>query len=646
VKTMLAFAAAFTLATGAAVASPGPVPLPPTPPIAPPRDIAYPGVLTLAVDATDTDRRIVRVHEVLPVSPTGGDVVLLYPEWLPGDHAPEGPIDRFAGLQISGGGARLTWTRDVANAFAFHVAAPKGVDKLEIDFQYLSPVSEKVGPTEITSTIATLEWIELVLYPAGYYVRDIPVDATLTVPAGWTIATALERETGSGTPPQGQAVRFKRTPLETLADSPVYAGKYSARFDLDPHGVTPVHLNVFADRPAELEVTPEQLAAHRELVQQAAKLYGSHHYDHYDFLFSISDLTFQQGLEHHQSSEDGVGAGYFAKSGEAQADRTLFAHEYTHSWNGKFRRPADLWTPNYNVRMRDSLLWVYEGQTEYWGEVLSARSGLRTLAEERDALALTAAIYDHMPGRAWRALQDTTNDEIINPRRPMSWIAYQRFEDYYDEGLLIWLDADTLIRERSNGARSLDDFARAFFGIDNGSFTPVTYTFDDLVKGLNAIQPYDWAGFLHSRVDAVGKGAPLDGLTRGGYRLVYDDKENIEQKSVEGRDKAKDFAFSLGIAVGKEGVLTAVLWDSPAFKAGLTPGMALMAVNGIPYSDDDMVEAVRASKTSTTPMELIVKTADRFKVVKIDYHDGLRYPHLERIDGTPDRLGAILAARR
>ena len=637
--------AATTLTAGAALASPGPVALPPTPPIAAPRDIAYPGVLTLSVDAGDTERRIVKVHETIPVSAAGGEVMLLYPEWLPGTHAPEGPIDRFAGLEISGAGARLAWTRDPATPYAFHVITPAGVASLEVEFQYLSPVSEKVGSTEISSTIAALQWINLVLYPAGYYARDIPIEASMTLPAGWTLATALERE-DEAKGADGPTTRFRRTPLETLIDSPVYAGRYSARLDLDPGGPAPVHLDVFADRPGELEVKPEQLAAHRALVQQAYKLYGSRHYDHYDFLFSISDLTLHQGLEHHRSSEDGVGVGYFAKYDDAQADRSLFPHEFTHSWNGKFRRPADLWTPNYNVRMRDSLLWVYEGQTEYWGEVLTARSGLRTRAEELDSLAFTAATYDHMPGRAWRPLQDTTDDEIINPRRPLSWTSYQRFEDYYDEGLLVWLDADTLIRERSHGARSLDDFAKAFFGIDNGSYTPVTYTFDDLVKALNAVEPYDWAGFLHARIDAVGKGAPLDGLKRGGYRLVYDETANTLQKSAEDAGKYKDFAFSLGVMVGSDGALTTVLWDSPAFKAGLTAGMKLMAVNGLPYADDVFEDELKASRSSTAPIELIVKTADRFKVVKIDYHGGLRYPHLERIDGTPARLDEILAARK
>lgn len=641
-KLPLMLVAATALGAAPALASEGPTALAPTPPISAPQDVPYPGVIDLKVDATDTDRHIVKVRETIPISVGGGDVVLLYPEWLPGTHAPEGPIDRFAGLKVSAGHTMLTWRRDVANAYAFHVETPAGLSALDVEFQYLSPVSEKVGVNEISSTIATLEWIELVLYPAGYYTRDIVVDASLTLPQGWDFATALE----PGPESHGSDIHFARTPLETLADSPVYAGKYAAHYDLDPGGPTRVRLNVFADKASELQVSPEALAAHRALVQQAYKLYGSHHYSHYDFLFSISDLTQHQGLEHHQSSEDGVGVGYFAKYEDAAADRSLFPHEYTHSWNGKFRRPADLWTPNYNVRMRDSLLWVYEGQTEYWGEVLSARSGLRNLEQERDSLALTAAVYDNVPGRAWRSMQDTTNDEIINPRRPLSWISYQRFEDYYDEGLLIWLDADTLIRERSHGARSLDDFAKAFFGIENGSYTPVTYTFDQLVSSLNAVEPYDWAKFLHERVDAVGTGAPLDGLKRGGFRLVYDDQANLLLKSEEGLGKFKDFTFSIGVTVNKDGTLTGVLWDSPAFKAGLTVGMTLMAVNGAPYSDDDLIDAVRASAASPAPIELIVKTQDRFRVVHLDYHGGLRYPHLQRIEGAPDRLDAILAARK
>ncbi len=625
---------------GIAQASPGPAPLPATPPVAEPRDVPYPGVTLLNVDASDTDHRVVRVHETIPVA-TAGDLVLLYPQWLPGTHSPEGVIDRFAGLVIRAEGQRLAWTRDAVKVFAFHVPVPAGVSSLDVEFQYLSPVGEKFGPTEISSTIATLEWNALALYPAGYFARQIPVRASLTLPAGWGFATALETD---GV--EGATTRFKTTPLETLIDSPVYAGVNVARFDLGLAGGAPVRLNVFADKASELVVKPEQLAAHKALVQQAVKLFGSHHFDHYDFLLSISDLTQQQGLEHHRSSEDGVGAGYFTDNDKALDDLGLLPHEFTHSWNGKFRRPADLWTPSYDVPMRDSLLWVYEGQTEYWGEVLSGRSGLRTPAQERDSLALILAKFDQVPGRRWRPLQDTTSDEIINPRRPQSWRSWQRFEDYYDEGALIWLDADTLIRERSGGKKSLDDFARAFFGVDDGSYTPVTYGFGDVVAALNAVQPFDWATFLRTRLDAVDAGPPFDGLKRSGYRLVYDDTPNVLVKSAEAAGKYKSYLFSLGFTIDKDGLLDRLDWDGPASKAGLTAGVQLMAVNGLPYDDDVLADAVKASKTTTTPMELIVKTADRFKVVKVDYHGGPRYPHLVRDPALPDRLDDIIAPRK
>ena len=634
--------------SSAAFASPGPVAVPDAPPIAAPLDQPFPGVLTVAVDATDIDHRIVKVREQVPVPTGGGDVVLLYPEWLPGDHAPSGTIGKLAGLEIRSNGTRLDWKRDVANPFAFHVQTPKDAASLDVSFQYLSAVNENVGAVQISSTIAFFEWSSLVLYPAGYYVRNIPVEAALTAPTGWTVATALDR---AG--PAGATIRFKPTTVETLVDSPVFAGKHAARIDLDPGGVAPEFQNVFADRASDLDAPPAELDAHRALVRQAYRLFGAHHYDHYDFMLSISDLTFQQGLEHHRSSENGLGEGYFAHYADGADDRALLPHEFTHSWNGKFRRPADLWTPNYNVRMRNSMLWMYEGQTEYWGEVLSARSGLRTLAEEKEAIALTAAVYGDLPGGSWRPLQDTTHDEILNLRHTPSWKSWQRFKDYYSAGELMWLDADTLIRDLSGGKRSLDDFARAFFGIRDGDYTPVTYTFDDLVKALNGVQPYDWAGFLHARLDTTGKGATLDGLTRGGYRLVFDDKPNLMQKSAESVGKFKDFTFSIGLQVGKEGVLNEVQWDGPAFKAGLTSGMTLIAVNGFPFKEfdvagagDTLTEQLEATKSGSEPLELIVKTADRYKVVRIAYHGGPRYPHLERITGTPARLDDILSTRR
>jgi predicted metalloprotease with PDZ domain len=605
-----------------------------------PQDRPYPGELRLLVDATDLERRIVRVHETL--TGASSDTVLLYPQWLPGNHAPSGQIERLAGLTIEADGARIAWRRDPLNVYAFHVQVPAGVRVIDLDFQYLAATSPKVGRPEISRDILILDWNAVVLYPAGYDARQIPLQAKLTLPTDWNLATALEPASSSG-----PETRFKRTNLGTLVDSPVYAGRHMARLDLDPGSAVPVHLNLFADRPEFLTVKPEQLAAHRALVQQAYKLFGSHHYAHYDFLYSLSEEVLQKGLEHHESSENGANPDVFTDWDRTAYARDLLSHEYTHSWNGKFRRPSDLWTPNYNVPMQGSLLWVYEGQTQYWGQVLSARSGLRTKQQALDQLALTAAFYDKQTGKQWRPLQDTTNDEIINPRRPMPWRDWQRFEDYYSEGLLIWLDADTLIRERSKGKRSLDDFARAFFGINDGSVAPVTYTFEDVVAALNAVEPYDWTAFLRQRLDAVATPAPLDGLLRGGYRLVYTETPSDYERTADEQRKHFNLMFSIGLEVdSKDNSIAGIMWDGPAFRANLTEGDVILAVNGNAYSGDELREAVKNAKNSQEPIELIVKSGDRFFVAHLDYHEGLRYPHLERDASLPPRLDDILAARK
>jgi predicted metalloprotease with PDZ domain len=631
------------LSLGTAGASPGPATTAPAvpiaAPIAAPKDSAYPGEIRLAVDAVDLDRRIVHVHETL--SGVGAGSVLLYPKWLPGTHAPEGPIDRLAGLRITARGSKVSWTRDPVDVFAFRLHPPPGIKSIDIDFDYLSPTSPKVGPPEISRDMLMLEWNELVLYPAGYFARQIPVEASLTLPADWQFGSALEAASASG-----QKTQFKRVSLETLVDSPVYAGRYAARLDLDPGGTVPVHLDLFADRPELLAVKPEQLEAYRNLVRQAYKIFGSHHYAHYDFLYSLSDQIQQIGLEHHQSSEDGSDPEAFTEWNKTAYDRDLLAHEFTHSWNGKFRRPADLWTPNYNVPMQNSLLWVYEGQTQYWGHVLTARSGLWTHSQALDELALVAAYYDVEAGHRWRALDDTTNDEIINPRRPMSWRDWQRYEDYYSEGQLIWLDADTLIRERSQGKRSLDDFARSFFGMDDGSFTTVTFTFDGVVKALSVVEPYDWSAFLRERL-GVTRPAPLDGLRRGGYKLIYTDTPSDLVKEHDEKHKRVDLLYSIGVEIDdKDGRVMQVLWDSAAFKAKLTESSVILAINGAAYDVDVLKDAIRSAKSTKLPIELIVKTGDRFRVLTLDYHDGLRYPHLEREPSVPARLDDILAPRK
>ncbi len=644
-KSLFAAVSLLALTAGAALAQDAP-PLPqPTPmpaSIPAPRDVAYPGVIKLSVDATDLDRRIFNVHETIPVS-GAGPLTLLYPKWIPGNHSPTGQIANLGGLEIFAGGRRLEWVRDPVDVFAFHVDVPAGVSALDLDFQFLSAVDPKVGRIVMTPEMMSVQWFSLSLYPAGYFTRGITIEPSIKLPERWDFATALETA-APGAP--GQVKTFKPVSYEQLLDSPMIAGRYFKHLDLDPGAPTRVTLDVMADRPELLEVKPEQLAAHRNLVQQAYKLYGSHHYDHYDFLFSLSERMGGIGVEHHQSSEDGSGATYFTEWDKNPQERDLLPHEYTHSWNGKFRRGADLWTPNYDVPMRNSLLWVYEGQTQYWGYVLAARSGLLTRSQAMDAIAATAATYDHRVGRAWKPLIDTTNDPIIAMRKPLSWRSWSRSEDYYSEGQLIWLDADTLIRELSGGKKSLDDFARAFFGVNNGSFVVRTYDFDEVVATLNKVQPYDWATFLKTRLEGHGPGAPLDGLKRGGYRLVYTDQTTEYGRAVEMGRKYTDLTYSLGMMVGRDGAISEVLWEGPAFKAGLTSGGQIIAVNGVAYDSDTLKGAVRAAKGTAEPIELIVKVADRYKVVRIDYHDGLRYPHLERDPSVPARLDDILAPRK
>jgi predicted metalloprotease with PDZ domain len=442
--------------------------------------------------------------------------------------------------------------------------------------------------------------------------------------------------------------------LETLVDSPVFAGAHLRRIELDPPGTPqPVALNLVADEAGQLDASAEQIEAHRRLVQQADKLYGARHWRQYDFLLALSERFGGIGLEHHESSENGVNTKYFKDWDKAVNARELLPHEFTHSWNGKYRRPADLDTPHFNTPMQNSLLWVYEGMTQFWGHVLTARSGLSTPEQARDQLARTAAWLDATPGRTWRNLQDTTNGATINAQHDSAWRDWQRGFDYYDEATLIWLDADSLIREKSGGAKSMDDFAKAFFGIatrrhPDGAIQPAPYTFDEVVRTLNSVQPHDWAAFLRERVDSNRPGAPLDGLARSGWKLAWAEKESEFSKNGEGRGgkpKPADFNYSLGLRVADDGKLVSVAWNSPAFKAGLAPDQTLVAVNLQAYKADKLAEAITANKNGKAPLQLLVRENDQFRLVTLDWRGGLRYPTLERLEGTPDRLTQLYSAR-
>ncbi len=620
--------------------------------------MAYPGVLQLQVDVTDVERRVFNVHESIPVQP--GSLTLLYPEWLPGNHAPRGPIDALAGLRILANGHALEWVRDALNVYAFHLRVPPGVRQLELQFQFVSPFFREQGRTVVTPDMLELQWNTVVLYPAGYYVSRIVVEPTVILPESWQFAGALEISNRNG-----NSVRFQQTSLAMLVDSPLFAGRYFRTFDLAPGQRIPVHLDVVADDPDALEVRPQQLAAHRRLVQEAYALFGPPHFDRYEFLFALSEQLSDIGLEHHRSSENRRSPGYFTEWDKTAAGRDLLPHEFSHSWNGKYRRPAGLATPNFNVPMRDALLWVYEGLSNYLQGVLAARSGLWSPQFTREAWAQVAANMDrNRPGRAWRDLEDTTAQPLITARRPLSWVSWQRTEDYYPEGELLWLDADTRIRELTHGRRSLDDFARAFFGVavpptrpasgppENGPaaadqpWGPVTYTLEDVLRTLNDVARFDWAGFFSERLHGHGPGAPLDGLTRGGWKLVYVDSPSDYVKSREEQRKALDFIYSLGFAVSlQSAVLTEVRWGSPAYDAGLTPGTALIAVNGREYRQERLAEAIVTARLSRQPVELLVKNQDRYRIVRIAYFDGPKYPQLQRLEKTADRLSEIMKPR-
>ena len=609
-----------------------PQPVPQPAPLPVPQDIAFPGTITLDIDATNPEQGIFQVRESIPVS-RAGDTVIFFPKWIPGNHAPSGQVEKLGGLTFRAGGAVLPWRRDPVNLHAFHIDVPAGAKRVEASFQFVMATKPDQGAVYSSPDLLRLQWISMSLYPAGYFVRNIPVAATVKYPVGWTAVSAVP-STRTGATYKYQTVNY-----EVLMDSPVLAGRYYKAFELTPR----VTLDTFADRPEELIATPAQIDAHKRLVDQAVKLFGAQHYDQYRFLFSISDQIGGAGLEHHRSSEDGVRPGYFTKWDANVGARNLLPHEYSHSWDGKFRRAADLWTPSYDVPMRPSLLWVYEGGTQFFGYVLQARSGLVTKADTLDQIAAIAANLDTQPARRWRSLTDTTYDPSIASRRPKPWASWQRGEDYYNEGLLIWLEVDGILRERSGGTKSIDDFARAFFGMRDGDYGELTYTLDDEAATLNGVLPYDWKGLLTRRVTETAQGAPLEGLTRGGYKLIYTDQPTkVSQQGVPGR---ADATYSIGLAADAQGMLTSVLWDGPAFKAGLTLNGQILAVGDQAFSAERLNAAITAAKGSKEPIKLTIKRGDRVTVAAIDYHDGLRYPRLAKIGTGDSGLDRLLTAK-
>lgn len=603
-----------------------------------PLDQPYPGgALHVHVDLSRAPKRIFSVHETIPVA-HDGVMDIWYPKWIPGEHAPTGPISNIAGLIITANGQRVKWRRDLDDMFTLHVDVPKGARQLQLQFQFLSSGGGSFGSSaSATPKLVDVEFNQVAFYPAGYYSRDVQIQPTVTLPAGWKFATALQV---AGR--QGDSVDFKPVSFNNFVDSPLIAGAYFNSVDLAPGAKVPVHLDIVGDAAADVKMSDEQIKTHRNLIRQAYALFGAHHYQHYNFLLTLSDHTGHFGLEHHQSSDDRLPADSLTDKAMAMRVATLMPHEYMHSWNGKFRRPADLWTPNFNMVKRDDLLWVYEGLTDYWAGVLTTRSGMWTPDQYHDAIASIAAAMTYRTGRDWRPLQDTADAAQLTYHGGGGWSNWRRGTDFYPEGQLLWLDVDTKIRALSHGRHSLDDFAKAFYGMANGSYVTRTYTFQDVIDTLNKVQPYDWRQFLRSRLDYAGKQLPETGLARGGWKLVFSGTPSAYDKATASLRHGVNLAYSIGLSVRSSGAIADVQWQGPAFKAGLVPGMQIVAVDGKDFSPERLKDAVAAAKGGQAPITLLAKNVDEFSTVQIDYHDGLKYPHLERIKGQDDRLDAIL----
>jgi predicted metalloprotease with PDZ domain len=597
---------------------------------------ATPPTITIAVDATTAPRKI--FHATLKIPATPGDLTLYYPKWIPGEHAPDGPVIDLAGLKFFAAGKPLKWRRDLLDGFTLHVDVPTGVNEITAELDFLSPATFEGGfsaGSSATDKLAIISWNQVLLYPKGYKSDAINYSANLKLPEGWKFGTPLPVTSQSG-----NEIHFATVSLTTLVDSPVITGEFLKVVPLASDPVT--EMDIAADSAAALEAPPEVWDHYKSLVDQAQKLFGAHHYRDYHFLYTLSDHVAHFGLEHHESDDSRVGERALVDETARKQSASLLPHEYVHSWNGKFRRPAGLATPDYQQPMQDDLLWVYEGLTNYLGFVLTSRSGLLTADQDRDDLALTAAFLDHTPGREWRNLQDTADDAPELYFSPRAWESWRRSTDFYDEGTLDWLWTDVIIRQQTKGAKTIDDFCHLFHGAPSTGPMVKPYTFDDVVNTLNQVATYDWRTFWTERLTNHGPGAPLGGIEGSGWKVVYDETPSAMDSASR---RSVNALYSLGLALNSDGSIGDTVEAMPAAKAGIGPGMKLIAVNGRQFSPDVLREALRAAKNSSAPIDLLVENTDYYKTYKIDYHGGEKYPHLVRDDSKPDLLTEILKAK-
>lgn len=595
--------------------------------------------ITVVLDASEAPRKMFHARLTIPVTP--GTLTLYYPKWIPGEHGPTGPIQELAGLKFTANGQVLKWRRDLVDGWTLRVEVPPGVSSVDAALDFMAPVEKEgiyTGGESATDKMTVVSWNTVVLYPAGWTSDQLTYQASLRLPDGWKFGTPLPIAAQTG----GE-IKFNPVSLTTLVDSPVIAGEYMRVVPLAEN--PPQELDIAADSAVALDAPAGVLDKYKNLTEQAFKLFGARHFRDYHFLYSLSDHVAHFGLEHHESNDSRTNERGLVDPGPRLVEAGLLPHEYVHSWNGKYRRPADLATPDYEKPMQTDLLWVYEGLTSYLGDVLSARSGIRTAEQFRDALALMAADLDHTPGRTWRNLQDTADGVAAMQDAPKAWQSWRRDLDYYDEDVLNWLWVDTIVRQQTKGKKSMDDFCHAFHGGQSGPPEVKTYTFDDVVNTLNQVAAYDWRGFWTERLTNHGPHAPLDGVEESGWRLVYDETESELVRAKEQDRNEINAAYSIGLRLDGDGRVVDTIEGMPAARAGIGPGMKVVAVNGRKFSEDVLRDALKTGKNSSEPLQLLVENTDYFKTYNLDYHGGEKYPHLVRDESKPDLMSEIITAR-
>jgi predicted metalloprotease with PDZ domain len=595
--------------------------------------------ITITVDASEAPRKIFHARMTIPAAP--GMLTLYYPKWIPGEHGPTGPIQDLAGLKFAANGQTLKWRRDLLDGWTLHVEVPAGASAVEASLDFISPTGQEgifTGGPSATDKMTVLSWNTVLLYPAGFTSDDLIYQASLRLPEGWKFGTPLPVDSQSG----GE-LKFNPVSLTTLVDSPVIAGEYLRVVPLSENPIQ--EMDIAADSAGDLDAPQAVLDHYKTLTEQAQKLFGARHFRDYHFLYSLSDHVAHFGLEHYESNDSRSPERSLVDADQRLLASGLLSHEYVHSWNGKYRRPADLNTPDYEKPMQDDLLWVYEGLTSYLGDTLGARSGIRTPDQFRDNLASLAARLDHVPGRTWRNLQDTADGVPSMQGAPPQWESWRRTVDYYDEDVLNWLWVDTIIRQQTHGQKSMDDFCHLFHGGQSGPPEVKTYTFDDVVNTLNQVAPYDWRGFWKERLTNHGPGAPLTGIEQSGWRLVYDETPSALFKARKHEHKEINAEYSIGLLLEENGNIIDTVEGMPAAKAGIGPTMKVVAVNGRRFSPESLSDALKAGTNSSTPLELLVENTDYYSTYKLDYHGGEKYPHLVREESKPDVLTDIITAR-